>query len=195
MLTLLSPLRIFSELLTLLLTVTNYLFPISLFVDETKLTVTARRHLELDSSPKSNKNGSLPNTNIDLRPYSMIKDFMQWLLGQDVKGKIWVYETIRFLMTKYFSLFQMSDSSSYALVNVVPDGRRVSEMSPIQLMKAIKNDVEIEGMKRAHIKDAVALCEYFAWLEDVISKGDDVTEISAADKLEDLRKYVKSCLN
>lgn len=82
----------------------------------------------------------------------------------------------------------MSDSSSYALVNLVPDGRRVSEISPIQLMKAVKNNVEIEGMKRAHIKDAVALCEYFAWLEEALSRGEEVTEISAADKLEELRK-------
>lgn len=71
---------------------------------------------------------------------------------------------------------------------MVPDGRRVSELSPIQIMKAIKNEVEIEGMKRAHIKDAVALCEYFAWLEDSVSRDEEVTEISAADKLEELRK-------
>lgn len=71
---------------------------------------------------------------------------------------------------------------------MVPDGRRVSELSPIQIMKAVKNEVEIEGMKRAHVKDAVALCEYFAWLEDSVSRDEDVTEISAADKLEELRK-------
>lgn len=67
----------------------------SLFVDETKLTIQARKHLELDSSPSSNhsssKNGSHPSTSIDLRPYSLIKDFMKWLIGEDLSpGKIWV---------------------------------------------------------------------------------------------------------
>lgn len=38
------------------------------------------------------------------------------------------------------------------------------------------------------IKDAVALCEFFAWLEEELDKGHEVTEISAADKLEEFRK-------
>ncbi|CAI5679673.1 unnamed protein product [Oreochromis niloticus] len=40
------------------------------------------------------------------------------------------------------------------------------------------------------IKDAVALCEFFAWLEKEIPKG-NVTEISAADKAEELRSQQK----
>jgi len=41
--------------------------------------------------------------------------------------------------------------------------------------------------KHTQIRDAAALCEYFDWLEKEIPKG-GLTEISAADKLEDLRK-------
>jgi Xaa-Pro aminopeptidase len=37
------------------------------------------------------------------------------------------------------------------------------------------------------IKDAVALCEFFAWLEEAI-ESESITEISAADKLEEFRK-------
>lgn len=40
----------------------------------------------------------------------------------------------------------------------------------------------------AQVKDAVALCEFFAWLEDEVCKGQDVSELSAADKLEEFRK-------
>lgn len=41
------------------------------------------------------------------------------------------------------------------------------------------------------IKDAVALCEFFAWMEDQLNKGQQVSELSAVDKLEELRKYVE----
>lgn len=40
------------------------------------------------------------------------------------------------------------------------------------------------------IKDAVALCEYFAWLSHEVTEG-TVTEMSAAEKLESFKKYVK----
>uniref|UniRef100_A0A8C2ILI5 X-prolyl aminopeptidase (aminopeptidase P) 1, soluble n=1 Tax=Cyprinus carpio TaxID=7962 RepID=A0A8C2ILI5_CYPCA len=62
--------------------------------------------------------------------------------------------------------------------------------TPLCLAKAVKNPTEIQGMKMAHIKDAVALCELFAWLEKEIPKG-KVTEISVADKAEELRSQQK----
>ena len=56
-------------------------------------------------------------------------------------------------------------------------------------MKAVKNEVEIKGMKNAHVRDAVALCEYLMWLEkEVHSATSHVDECSAADKLDDLRR-------
>nr|CAD7391977.1 unnamed protein product [Timema cristinae] len=43
-------------------------------------------------------------------------------------------------------------------------------------------------MINCHIRDGVALCRYFAWLEKELQKGNAVTEISGADKLEQFRK-------
>jgi Xaa-Pro aminopeptidase len=37
------------------------------------------------------------------------------------------------------------------------------------------------------VKDAVALCEFFAWLEQQVSHQ-KISEISAADKSEEFRK-------
>lgn len=42
-------------------------------------------------------------------------------------------------------------------------------------------------MENAHIKDAAALCCFFAWLEKEVESGRLVTEISAADKLAGFR--------
>jgi Xaa-Pro aminopeptidase len=43
------------------------------------------------------------------------------------------------------------------------------------------------GMINAHIRDAVAMCSYFAWLEKEVLTG-TVTEISGAKKLEQFRR-------
>ena len=40
----------------------------------------------------------------------------------------------------------------------------------------------------SQIKDAVTLCEYFAWIEQNISTG-TITEVSAAEKLEKIKRY------
>lgn len=56
-----------------------------------------------------------------------------------------------------------------------------------QIMKAVKNDVEIEGMKKAHIVDGVAMVRFLHWIDNAIGK-EEITEISASDKLEDFRK-------
>ena len=37
------------------------------------------------------------------------------------------------------------------------------------------------------VRDGAALCEYLCWLEGRLGEGSEVTEISAADKLESLR--------
>lgn len=95
-----------------------------LFVDEAKLTSASKKHLNLDSD-------GLPS--VELRPYKMIKDFFKWLLSQE-PGKIWI-----------------SKHSSYALVSMIPEKRRILDTSPVSLAKAIKNSVEIECMKRSHV--------------------------------------------
>ena len=54
-------------------------------------------------------------------------------------------------------------------------------------LKGCKNSVEIENQKNAYIKDGVALTKFLYWLEENIGKI-EVSEISAEDKLLELRK-------
>ncbi|XP_035222894.1 xaa-Pro aminopeptidase 1-like, partial [Stegodyphus dumicola] len=65
--------------------------------------------------------------------------------------------------------------------------RRLLKVTPVAVNKAIKNEEEIACARNAHIKDSTALCEFFAWLTQEISEG-NITEISAAEKLESFRK-------
>ncbi|HZJ57556.1 MAG TPA: aminopeptidase P family protein [Clostridia bacterium] len=73
------------------------------------------------------------------------------------------------------------------LYNAIPDGVGIEEDTTITTtLKAIKNETEIENLKRAHVRDGVAMVRFLYWLDNNISKG-DITEITVADKLEEYR--------
>ena len=74
---------------------------------------------------------------------------------------------------------------SWAILNHGQTLTIAHQPSPIPHMKAIKNTTEQQGMRDAHIADALALCRFFAWLETEWPTG--VTEISAANQLQSLR--------
>jgi hypothetical protein len=43
----------------------------------------------------------------------------------------------------------------------------------VQLLKAMKNQVELAGIRAAHVRDGAALTRYFAWLEAAVTRGVD----------------------
>lgn len=63
--------------------------------------------------------------------------------------------------------------------------------SPISLRKAVKNDVEIEGMREAHIKDGLAMEKFLYWLECRMETGSIVNERDAADMLGHIRSSIE----
>lgn len=63
----------------------------------------------------------------------------------------------------------------------------VRERDPCLLPKAVKNEVELQGAKEAHIQDGIALCRFFEWLENQPLQG-ETTERTAAQKLYEFRK-------
>lgn len=63
----------------------------------------------------------------------------------------------------------------------------VDAKNPTMLMKAIKNPVELENTRNAHIKDGLAVTRFMYWLKNQIGK-ETITEISAADYLEQRRR-------
>lgn len=58
--------------------------------------------------------------------------------------------------------------------------------SPIPAMKAIKNASEIEGFRRAMLRDGVAMVKFLRWLRPAVEKGGE-TELSIDRKLTALR--------
>lgn len=123
------------------------------------------------------------------------KEAQQQLLEEGVNAVYHPYEDIHTFLKQLASTCKederiwISNNSSYAIHSNCEEVNKHTALTPISLMKAIKNDVEIQGMKTAHIRDSVALVQYFAWLEDqIVNKKAHVTEISGATKLETFRK-------
>ena len=59
---------------------------------------------------------------------------------------------------------------------------------PIEILKAVKNTQEIIGAEKSHYHDAVALVRFLFWLYDSQKKHQIISEISAQEKLLELRK-------
>ncbi|VDO68153.1 unnamed protein product [Haemonchus placei] len=70
----------------------------------------------------------------------------------------------------------------------------VVEGSPVQVMKGVKNPVELEGMRNSHIRDSAALVSFLMWLETELLQGRSHSEIELASKIDSMRaamdKYV-----
>ncbi|MFQ9314717.1 aminopeptidase P family protein [Dysgonomonas mossii] len=81
---------------------------------------------------------------------------------------------------------------TFKLYNTIPDGCRIIDMpSPADLMKSIKNDTEVQGIRNAMERDGVALVRFFMWLEKAVPSG-NVTEIMIPEKLVEYRSQQKN---
>ena len=88
-----------------------------------------------------------------------------------------------------------SSSINYNLYDSInKNATIINRESPIALMKAMKNPVEVENIKRAHIKDGVAMCKFIYWLKKNVPLG-NVSEISAAGKLVEFRAQQEGFLD
>lgn len=63
----------------------------------------------------------------------------------------------------------------------------VSGASPVALRKSVKNDVEIAGMREAHLEDGVAMERFLYWLQTSVEAGVAVNEYEASQKLHEFR--------
>lgn len=112
----------------------------------------------------------------------------------DCNVEIADYESVTRGLQDYFEYNILLDpnETSFTLMKAV---RReiVRGSSPIPTMKNVKNDAEIEGFRRAMVKDGVAMVKFLKWLsermkeEGIGMKDDALTEISITEKLRAFR--------
>lgn len=72
------------------------------------------------------------------------------------------------------SSFVYSLGASHAISKLVPYEKRLFLPSPIISLKSRKNFVEREGMRTAHIRDAAAMCKFFAYFENRVCSIQDL---------------------
>ncbi len=70
----------------------------------------------------------------------------------------------------------------------------LNQENPTVRMKAIKNPVELENLRNAHVEDGVAFTKFMYWLKTNVGKI-AMTEITASDYLAERRKERKGFLD
>lgn len=86
----------------------------------------------------------------------------------------------------------ISSQTSYAISLMLTSFRYTVLPSIVEDMKAVKNDVELDGLKAAYLRDGVAYVRWLAWLEQKMSEGYDITEYEAAWRLTEFRRDGKN---
>ncbi|KAK4301818.1 hypothetical protein Pmani_026085 [Petrolisthes manimaculis] len=145
---------------------------VELFLPSNKITAAVDLHLNINQCGDQEC--------VVISPYSTILDRLRAL-------KVNANITKVLLGSKY----SYSGGASYAVYSAVPEEKREVAVSPVLLMKARKSEVEAQGMKNAHLRDAVAVCDFLAFMEREITSGQSWDEIEAAAKLSELREQQK----
>lgn len=66
----------------------------------------------------------------------------------------------------------------------------VSKANPSQLMKSIKNEIELENTRKAHLLDGIAVTKFMYWLKKNVGKI-PMDEVSVSDYLQSLREQME----
>lgn len=85
------------------------------------------------------------------------------------------------------------NTASYWVMQQLTKAKLYGAPSPLALMKAIKNPIEIKGMYEAHRLDAIAVIKFLHWLDHHWQHG--VTELSADEKLTSFRREEPLCVD
>lgn len=111
-------------------------------------------------------------------------------LGVEVRE----YSDVASALGKYpdYSILIDPNEINYTLANAVKCNSVIRDVSPVPLLKCIKNSTEIEGFRRAMIRDGVAMVKFLHWLVPAVENG-GVTEMSVDAKLTALREEQELC--
>lgn len=118
------------------------------------------------------------------------------------------HEIELFLMehSKYGKISVDANQLNYRLFNVIKQSNPlnlIERISPITMLKSVKNEVELNGIRACHVRDGVALTAFLAWMHSAMRNATnstslledgkfpenwEFTELSVSDKLETFRE-------
>ncbi|URM42005.1 aminopeptidase P family protein [Acinetobacter sp. AS23] len=70
---------------------------------------------------------------------------------------------------------------------IAKDIRVVYDINPSTLLKSRKHESEIAHIRHAMVKDGVALCHFFHWLEKTLHHGESISELTIDEKITAFR--------
>ncbi|KAF7290945.1 Xaa-Pro aminopeptidase [Mycena chlorophos] len=116
----------------------------------------------------------LDDLGVQTREYGSVWNFLEEEVKGDPKAEVLV-----------------DPKASYAVMQVLGPKATVIP-SPINIAKAVKNDVEIEGFFNGNLRDSAAIVRWYGWLhEQVVKKNNKITEYEAERKLSEYRSQVE----
>ena len=130
----------------------------TLFIQEEALSDEVRKYLA--------ENG------IDIKPYN---SFDKTVAG--IKNKQIIFDEADVSYKTFISISKKENAN-----------KLYSVLSPVTYLKNIKNDIEILNMKKSHIRDGVYMAKYIYWLKNQVKNGTNLTEKTASDYLDNLRR-------
>ena len=96
-------------------------------------------------------------------------------------------EDIRTFKGKHRGVLQISPLANEALYNLSSTyADAIVAPSPVALMKAVKNEIEQAGFRKAMERDGIALVKFLRWLEEAVPAGGE-SELSVDKKLYEFR--------
>uniref|UniRef100_A0A0D3HMQ8 Xaa-Pro aminopeptidase n=1 Tax=Oryza barthii TaxID=65489 RepID=A0A0D3HMQ8_9ORYZ len=163
------------------------------YVDNRKVSVEVQSYMS--------ENG------IDIRDYNMVQSDVSLLASGQLKGSAVNGSSHEGNGMNDNSKILIDNSCCLALYSKLDEDQVLILQSPVALSKAVKNPVELDGLRKAHIRDGVAVVQYLAWLDNQMqenygasgyfsgAKGSQkkehvevkLTEVSVSDKLEGFR--------
>jgi len=108
----------------------------------------------------------LEKANVEIMPYDSVGEF----LGEIKVGTI---------------LLDPAKNSTW--INSSVKIKSLEVMDITTKFKALKNDIEIQNIRKVMVRDGVAMVKFINWMKKTI-KSRNITEIEASDKIRDIRK-------
>ena len=134
-----------------------------LVMDEKEIRLFANEKAFPESVKKA-----LSADGVTIYPYNDIYDYVQTISGEK-------------------KIYLSRNNVNSRLISNIQEKVTILDGENLTLLpKAVKNETEIQNEKIAHIKDGVAMVKFIHWLKKNIGKQ-EITELSAADKLYDFR--------
>ena len=130
----------------------------TLFIQEEALSDEVRKYLD--------ENG------IDIKPYDNFDENVA-----NIKNKKIIFDEADVSYKTFISISKKENAN-----------KLYSVLSPVTYLKNIKNDIEILNMKKSHIRDGVYMAKYIYWLKNQVKNGAKLTEKTASDYLDNLRR-------